>query len=696
MNERTRLLPRRDVSGRPPPEPAREPTRPTRPLLVWAVGSCVVVVVVMAAAIAVASQGSQQRFVVPRAMTPETSSTIIVDQVSRIDAILDQWDSWKQAIHAQWQDAESWMGHHKEEASKAWNSTRQAFEQQHPAEWWNRTASQEWFQASRDQLQAFGALTSSWWTNATTAASSTSASAQEQLHAWQQQAAEKEHVAQSKVQDWWNHTLNSTIPHDKEAIQSWEHAAVDKEQTIQSNFQQWYRTAHDEERTWWNHTVAAYRTWQSRAAAPQWWNVTRQSVHNQWNMSQEHTQEWWNATKSWFESHVASIANTTFPERPLLYLNTTSAVVLVTMDREKTVGNVGWIQANEYSHDFFAYQLGWDVQENRAYCAVATVAAVLNSFRQGESTLSVPIDVLYDPFPYATQHDVMTDSHDRGQEVMLASDYAKAMATPQLNTAQGSEKSSNATLLRHHLDANRSNTTEHRSGNTSGTAHRHNKTLEADLPATHSKHRASSIDAKHAQHRRRLKSTKTYDTPYECVNDRVVRYNSSMNGVLSAPGGVSLPQAAELLRCHLPLWNITVTHADPALLNVSTVREQLVSALKNEQARVFVNLDRHVLGQSDHAGAGHFSPLASYSKSQDAFLMLDVAKYRFPPSWISTARLYAAMSTLDSCGDWDFPQAQDLLPPSQALPRTQEAMEEAFTLLNCRPTFRGFVVVQRQ
>lgn len=60
---------------------------------------------------------------------------------------------------------------------------------------------------------------------------------------------------------------------------------------------------------------------------------------------------------------------------------------------------------------------------------------------------------------------------------------------------------------------------------------------------------------------------------------------------------------------------------------------------------VAVNYRRNYVGQPPGA---HFSPLAAYDEKTDSFLILDVARYKFPPVWVPAADLFAAMNTLDS------------------------------------------------
>ncbi|MEY2680786.1 MAG: hypothetical protein RL661_1017, partial [Pseudomonadota bacterium] len=42
-----------------------------------------------------------------------------------------------------------------------------------------------------------------------------------------------------------------------------------------------------------------------------------------------------------------------------------------------------------------------------------------------------------------------------------------------------------------------------------------------------------------------------------------------------------------------------------------------------------------------------FSPVAAYDEARDRFLILDVARYKYPPVWVRSEELYAAMQTYD-------------------------------------------------
>jgi glutathione gamma-glutamylcysteinyltransferase len=57
-----------------------------------------------------------------------------------------------------------------------------------------------------------------------------------------------------------------------------------------------------------------------------------------------------------------------------------------------------------------------------------------------------------------------------------------------------------------------------------------------------------------------------------------------------------------------------------------------------------VSFSRAALGQT---GDGHFSPVAAYHEETDSVLVLDVARFKYPPYWVSLHDIYHAMVPLD-------------------------------------------------
>ncbi len=58
------------------------------------------------------------------------------------------------------------------------------------------------------------------------------------------------------------------------------------------------------------------------------------------------------------------------------------------------------------------------------------------------------------------------------------------------------------------------------------------------------------------------------------------------------------------------------------------------------RAVLVVSFHRPTLKQT---GEGHFSPVAAYDSLTDTCLVLDVARFKYPPFWVPLADLHAAM-----------------------------------------------------
>ncbi|HWG05154.1 MAG TPA: phytochelatin synthase family protein [Beijerinckiaceae bacterium] len=86
----------------------------------------------------------------------------------------------------------------------------------------------------------------------------------------------------------------------------------------------------------------------------------------------------------------------------------------------------------------------------------------------------------------------------------------------------------------------------------------------------------------------------------------------------------------------------TVHHA--ADTDVDTFRQEAIRYLSTKDHYVIVNFLRTALGEER---GGHISPLAAYDAQTDRFLVMDVARYKYPPVWVATADLFAAMNTPD-------------------------------------------------
>jgi hypothetical protein len=80
-------------------------------------------------------------------------------------------------------------------------------------------------------------------------------------------------------------------------------------------------------------------------------------------------------------------------------------------------------------------------------------------------------------------------------------------------------------------------------------------------------------------------------------------------------------------------------------LNDDDLRILLQKALLDDGQFVLANYLRASLGQ---VGGGHWSALAAFDVQSDRVLILDVAKYKYPPVWVSISALRQAISTIDT------------------------------------------------
>jgi len=108
--------------------------------------------------------------------------------------------------------------------------------------------------------------------------------------------------------------------------------------------------------------------------------------------------------------------------------------------------------------------------------------------------------------------------------------------------------------------------------------------------------------------------------------------------------GMTLDQLGALLSLHPA--TIEVHHAEDGGLDGfrSGARDYLAA----KDHFVIVNYLRKAIGQEL---GGHISPLAAYDAKSDRFLILDVARYKYPPVWVKASDLFAAMNTTDAANN---------------------------------------------
>ena len=108
--------------------------------------------------------------------------------------------------------------------------------------------------------------------------------------------------------------------------------------------------------------------------------------------------------------------------------------------------------------------------------------------------------------------------------------------------------------------------------------------------------------------------------------------------------GMTLDQLGGLLALH-PL-TVEVHHAADGGLDALPRRGARLS--RREGSFRDRELSAKAIGQQT---GGHISPLAAYDAEADRFLILDVARYKYPPVWVKASDLFDAMNTIDAVND---------------------------------------------
>ena len=105
--------------------------------------------------------------------------------------------------------------------------------------------------------------------------------------------------------------------------------------------------------------------------------------------------------------------------------------------------------------------------------------------------------------------------------------------------------------------------------------------------------------------------------------------------------GMTLQQLGDALKTN-PV-DIQVSHASDGSL--ADFRAEAIRTLVDRNSFLVVNYLRKAIHQET---GGHISPVAAYHHGEDRFLILDVARYKYPPVWVKAEALWKAMSAVDS------------------------------------------------
>ena len=114
--------------------------------------------------------------------------------------------------------------------------------------------------------------------------------------------------------------------------------------------------------------------------------------------------------------------------------------------------------------------------------------------------------------------------------------------------------------------------------------------------------------------------------------------------------GMDFDEFESLARCHgiriRAQKNNGKNHSDDCSRDITQFRSYVESVCYSDKSESFIvaNFSRKVLGQT---GEGHFSPIGGYHKDKDLVLIMDVARFKYPPFWVPLDVLWASMAVDD-------------------------------------------------
>ncbi|OWZ19755.1 Glutathione gamma-glutamylcysteinyltransferase [Phytophthora megakarya] len=105
--------------------------------------------------------------------------------------------------------------------------------------------------------------------------------------------------------------------------------------------------------------------------------------------------------------------------------------------------------------------------------------------------------------------------------------------------------------------------------------------------------------------------------------------------------GISMSEFICLARCNGVL---TEDYRATNDFTLEQFRDIVKQSCATSSEIVVLNYSRKVLGQT---GDGHFSPIGGYHAERDMVLLMDVARFKYPPHWVKLSRVYESMQLMD-------------------------------------------------
>lgn len=114
-----------------------------------------------------------------------------------------------------------------------------------------------------------------------------------------------------------------------------------------------------------------------------------------------------------------------------------------------------------------------------------------------------------------------------------------------------------------------------------------------------------------------------------------------MTAQMVSRGGMTLAQLNQLLKS----YSVKTQVYYGSDVTLDEFRQLIQKNLQEANNFVLINYLRKTIQQQR---GGHISPIAAYNEESDRFLILDVARYKYPPIWVKAEELWEAIKTTDS------------------------------------------------
>ncbi|KAF0695599.1 Aste57867_13639 [Aphanomyces stellatus] len=106
--------------------------------------------------------------------------------------------------------------------------------------------------------------------------------------------------------------------------------------------------------------------------------------------------------------------------------------------------------------------------------------------------------------------------------------------------------------------------------------------------------------------------------------------------------GISLPEFVALAKCQ---GLVALETRATAALTLDVFRTVVRASCATSSEVLVVNYSRKTFEQT---GDGHFSPIGGYNAASDMVLLMDVARFKYPPHWVSLPLLLQSMQQIDA------------------------------------------------